>query len=122
MRHSLALKRFLAFGLSGILSVSVWASADFSAEEQDTVTKEDIAAAQVMLELCPTYLGDNKALKDKVHAIINEYVAELSDTSLTYDKLQKDAEYITVLAQAKLDTKEVSAEEQKENCQEIASS
>lgn len=121
MPSSLFLVRSLSLGCALMFSQAIFATtgAELSSAEADTIAKEDIASAQVMLENCPTLIGSDKLIQEKVLGFINESVADLSDTSMTYAKLQGDTEYQNVLKQARDDMKQASAAEQKEVCQDI---
>ncbi len=57
------IKKFPLFGaltlsLTVFISPSVLAT-DLTVEENDTIVKEDIAAAQVMTVVCPAVIGHN---------------------------------------------------------------
>lgn len=112
---------FLSIGCTTLISTSAFATSVLSTEERNTILKEDIAAAQVMQEQCPKFVADHAKIDTQVKTVIAEYVAELSDQSMSYDALQKDAEYQSVLKIARDDMQLTAAEEIKQVCEELAS-
>ena len=119
MSISLYLRRFLSLGCVVVLAQTVCANSDLSAAEADTIVKEDIASAQVMVEICPALVGSESVIQNKVKAIATEYLADLSNKQMTFESLQKDAEYVEILKAARVDTQQTSKDEQTEVCQEI---
>ena len=108
--------------LCAIISTLAMANTELSNAEADTIIKEDIAAAQVMIELCPALVGSKANIEQKVQVIIQTYLTELSDKHINYTALQKDTEYQAVLEQARQDMQQTSGAEQKELCLELANS
>ena len=108
----------LTLSLAAFLSPSVMAN-DLTAEENNTIVKEDIASAQVMAEVCPAMIGQNAKLNSTIEQLIQSYLAEYSDKSMSYAQLQADNEYKSILEEARLGAKQTSDDEQKTVCNEV---
>ena len=89
--------------------------------EANTIVKEDIASAQVMAELCPAAVGKSAKFDGNINTLIQGYLADYSDTSMTYEKIQSDSEYKSLLNEAREAAKEASSSEQKEVCGDVLS-
>ncbi|AXQ22025.1 hypothetical protein BEN71_08080 [Acinetobacter wuhouensis] len=87
-------------------------------QESDLLAKEDIAATQVLTEVCPALLGNNPIFQTKIDALTQTLLKDLSKTT-TLTQLQQDAEYQTALKEARANTKEVDQAEQKMVCQDV---
>lgn len=111
---------FSAFALSLAVSVSpsVMAS-ELTVDENNTIVKEDIASAQVMAEVCPAMIGQNAKLDSIIQTLIQSYLADYSDKGMSYQKLQADSEYKSLLEEARQGAKQTSTDEQKTVCEEI---
>lgn len=111
---------FSAFALSLAVSVSpsVMAS-ELTVDENNTIVKEDIASAQVMAEVCPAMIGQNAKLDSIIQTLIQSYLADYSDKGMSYQKLQADNEYKSLLEEARQGAKQTSTDEQKTVCEEI---
>lgn len=117
------IKKFPLFGaltlsLTVFISPSVLAT-DLTVEENDTIVKEDIAAAQVMTEVCPAVIGQNAKLDSTIQQLIQFYLAEYSDKGMSYTKLQADSEYKSLLEEARQGAKQTAKDEQKTVCEEV---
>ncbi|MBD8008248.1 MULTISPECIES: MCR_0457 family protein [Acinetobacter] len=117
------IKKFPLFGaltlsLTVFISPSVLAT-DLTVEENDTIVKEDIAAAQVMTEVCPAVIGQNAKLDSTIQQLIQSYLAEYSDKGMSYTKLQADSEYKSLLEEARQGAKQTAKDEQKTVCEEV---
>lgn len=121
MAKTLSVQKLVTFGFAAILSQAVLANDGFTQAEADTIVKEDIASAQVMVEMCPAIVGQEAVLRAKLKDIASGYLVDLSDKSMNFEKLQNDAEYKVVLAEARKDAKATDAAEQKEVCEELLS-
>ena len=108
----------LTLSLAAFISPSVMAN-DLTAEENNTIVKEDIASAQVMAEVCPAIIGQNAKLNSTIEQLIQSYLAEYSDKSMSYAQLQADNEYKSILEEARLGAKQTSDDEQKTVCNEV---
>lgn len=108
----------LALSLATFVSPAVIAN-DLTAEENDMIVKEDVASAQVMIEVCPGIIGQNAKFDTTIQQLIQSYLKEYSDKSMTYQKLQADSEYKTVLEEARQGTKQTAKDEQKTACEDV---
>ena len=108
----------LTLSLAAFISPSVMAN-DLTAEENNTIVKEDIASAQVMAEVCPAMIGQNAKLNSTIEQLIQSYLAEYSDKSMSYAQLQADSEYKSILEEARQGAKQTSDDEQKTVCNEV---
>jgi len=119
MIKTISLRGFLGLGLAALLSQAVLADESLTQAEANTLIKEDIASTQVMAEVCPAILGKNAKFNHNIQQLIQTYLQDYSDKSMTYDKIQADSEYKSVLDEARQAAKETSKEEQKTVCNEV---
>ncbi|ENU63365.1 MCR_0457 family protein [Acinetobacter lwoffii] len=108
----------LTLSLAAFISPSVMAN-DLTVEENNTIVKEDIASAQVMAEVCPAVIGQSAKLNSTIQELIQSYLAEYSDKGMSYQKLQADSEYKSLLEEARQGAKQTSSDEQKTVCEEM---
>lgn len=108
----------LTLSLAAFISPSVMAN-DLTVEENNTIVKEDIASAQVMAEVCPAIIGQNLKFNSTVEQLIQSYLADYSDKGMSYQKLQADSEYKSLLEEARQGAKQTSSDEQKTVCEEM---
>ena len=99
----------LTLSLAAFISPSVMAN-DLTVEENNTIVKEDIASAQVMAEVCPAIIGQNPKFNSTVEQLIQSYLADYSDKGMSYQKLQADSEYKSLLEEARQGAKQTSSE------------
>ncbi|UIP24335.1 MCR_0457 family protein [Acinetobacter towneri] len=114
---ALPFRRLLGLGFAVVMTQAVVAS-DLTAEEANTIIKEDVAAAQVMTEMCPALIGKNAKLDSNIQALIQTYLQDYSESNMTLAKLQADTEYQSVLTEARQAATDTSADEQKAVCLE----
>lgn len=119
MIKSFLLRGLISLGFVAVMSQVALANEGLTQQEADTLVKEDIAGTQVLAEVCPAILGENTRLDTNIQKLINSYLGEYSDSSMTYARLQNDIEYKRVLAEARSAAKEADQEEQKSVCQDI---
>lgn len=119
MIKSLTLRNFFGLGMAIMISQSAFALEGLSTEEANTIVKEDIAAAQVMTELCPALVGQNAKIDSNIQSLIQTYLQDYSDQSMTYAKLQSDSEYISILKEARTDANQTDKAEQKSVCDDV---
>ncbi|MCK0912442.1 hypothetical protein BFR85_005220 [Acinetobacter pittii] len=111
---------FQVLGISITLCTQVvFADEDISTQEADSLIKDDIAATQVLQEICPAFVGPNKKLESNAQKIIAMYLSGYSNKSMTLATLQNDAEFKTLLNEAHLAAKQMDHHEQHELCEEI---
>ena len=119
MAKTLSVLKLVTFGLAAALSQAAFANDGFTQAEADTIVKEDIASAQVMVEMCPAIVGQDDVLRTKLKDIASGYLVDLSDKSMTFEKLQSDTEYKSVLEEARKDAQSTDVAELKEVCEEL---
>ncbi|MCK7608429.1 hypothetical protein M0D70_03070 [Acinetobacter portensis] len=107
-----------SLGLILFIAPNIYATTDLDTAENNSIIKEDVASAQIMLELCPAIIGQNATFDQKMKSLISEYLRDYSDSSMTLDKLQSDAEYKTLIQEARSTAKETSQAENKLACEE----
>ncbi|TCB51027.1 hypothetical protein E0H80_06580 [Acinetobacter sp. ANC 4779] len=119
MIKMILLRGFLGLGFAALLSPAVLANVGLTQAEANTIIKEDLASTQVMAEVCPAIVGKNAKFDHNIHQLIQSYLQDYSDKSMTYDKLQADTEYKAVLNEARQAAKETSKDEQKSVCDDV---
>lgn len=119
MIKTISLRGFLGLGLAALLSQAVLADESLTQAEANTLIKEDIASTQVMAEVCPAILGKNAKFNHNIQQLIQTYLQDYSDKSMTYNKIQADSEYKSILDEARQAAKETSKDEQKTVCNEV---
>ena len=115
----ISFRSLLSLGIAALLSQAVLANEDLTPAEADTMAKEDIASAQVMIEVCPAIINKNAKFDHNTHQLIQSYLQNYSDKSMTYDKIQSDTEYKSILNEARQAAKETSKDEQKSVCDDV---
>lgn len=119
MRH---LSNFLkVFGVSFTLFTApvVFADEAVSFKEADALIKDDIANAQVLIEMCPALIGKNAKFDQNIKKMVGTYLSNYSDKSASLESLQKDAEFKSLLKDAHEAATEVDKAEQKTVCEEV---
>ena len=86
---ALPFRRLLSLGFAAVLTQSVIAE-DLTAAEANTIVKEDVAAAQVMTEMCPALIGKNAKLDANIQALIQTYLQDYSESN-KLTKITNDA-------------------------------
>ena len=119
MITTISFRGFLGLGFAAFLSQAVLADEGLTQAEANTIIKEDIASTQVMAEVCPAIVGKNAKFDHNIHQLIQSYLQDYSDKSMTYDKIQADTEYKSVLDEARQAAKETSKDEQKSVCDDV---
>ena len=119
MIKMISFRSFLGLGFAALLSQAVLADEGLTQAEANTIVKEDLASAQVMAEVCPAIVGKNAKFDHNIHQLIQSYLQDYSDKSMTYDKIQADTEYKSVLDEARQAAKETSKDEQKSVCDDV---
>ncbi|MEB3865201.1 hypothetical protein MSG66_14450 [Acinetobacter sp. IK31] len=111
---------FQVLGISITLCTqAVFADENISTQEADSLIKDDIAATQVLQEICPAFVGTNKKFESNTQKIIAMYLNGYSNKSITLSTLQHDAEFKTLLNEARQASKQMDYHEQHELCEEI---
>jgi len=111
---------FQVLGISITLCTQVvFADEDISTQESDSLIKDDIAATQVLQEICPAFVGTNKKLESNTQKIIAMYLNGYSNKSMSLANLQNDTEFKTLLNEARQAAKQMDHHEQHELCEEM---
>lgn len=119
MRHLSNFIRF--FGVSFTLVAASVAFADeaVSVKEADALIKDDIANAQVLIEMCPNLIGKNTKFDLNIKKMVSSYLSNYSDKTASIESLQKDAEFQSLLKDARSAATEVEKSEQKSVCEDV---
>ncbi|MGE8563389.1 MAG: MCR_0457 family protein [Acinetobacter bohemicus] len=115
----ISFRSLLSLGVAALLSQAVLANEGLTPAEANTMVKEDIASAQVMIEVCPAIIGKNAKFDHNTHQLIQSYLQDYSDKSMSFDKIQSDTEYKSILNEARQAAKETSKDEQKSVCDDV---
>ena len=115
----ISFRSLLSLGIAALLSQAVLANEDLTPAEANTLDKEDIASAQVMTEVCPAIIGKNAKFDHNTHQLIQSYLQNYSDKAMSFDKIQSDTEYKSILNEAREAAKETSKDEQKSVCDDV---
>ncbi|CAB1211594.1 MCR_0457 family protein [Acinetobacter bouvetii] len=119
MIKTISFRGFLGLGMFALLSTAVSANEGLTQAEANTLVKEDIASTQVMAEVCPAIIGKNAKFDHNIHQLIQTYLQDYSEKSMTYEKIQADTEYKSVLDEARQAAKETNKDEQKSVCDDV---
>ena len=104
------------FMLSMMLSAS--ANSDFTLEEQESLSKGDLASLQVLSELCHQVIGKHPQFQQNMQRLIDQNQHVLS-RSRSLQELPQDHEYQSLLAESKSNSQEMSQSELKAACEEV---
>ncbi len=115
----ISFRSLLSLGVAALLSQAVLANEGLTPAEANTMVKEDIASAQVMIEVCPAIIGKNAKFDHNTHQLIQSYLQNYSDKAMSFDKIQSDTEYKSILNEAREAAKETSKDEQKSVCDDV---
>ena len=119
MRHLSNFIRVFGVSFALLAAPTVFADEAVSAAEADALIKDDIANAQVLIEMCPSIIGKNASFDQNIKKIVDSYLSNYSNKSTTLDSLQKDSEFQNLLTDARQAAKEVSQAEQKSVCEDV---
>ena len=118
MRHLSSFVRVLAVSFTFLAAPAVFADAA-SVKEADALIKDDIANAQVLIEMCPNLIGKNAKFDQNIKKMVDSYLGSYSDKSASLESLQKDHEFSSLLKDARQAATEVDKAEQKAVCEEV---
>ncbi len=79
-------------------------------------TKEEIAAIQVLSEICPDIIGKNKNFDSGYQRILTDFLPGISNPVLAVQALSEEEDYQVILKQARQDAANASREENREVC------
>lgn len=108
----------MIFALTAGLCSPAFSAENLSAEVDLTI-KEDLASVQVLTEVCPGIVGKNAKLEQNTQQLIKQYLADYSDKSMTYDKIQQDKEYQSALQEARQEAKQTAKDEHQAVCDDL---
>ena len=118
MRHLSSFVRVLAVSFTFLVAPAVFADAA-SVKEADALIKDDIANAQVLIEMCPNLIGKNAKFDQNIKKMVDSYLGSYSDKSASLESLQKDGEFSSLLKDARQAATEVDKAEQQAVCEEV---
>ena len=119
MRHLSNFIRVFGVGFSLLTASVVFADEAVSVKEADALIKDDIANAQVLIEMCPALIGKNVKFDQNIKQMVASYLSNYSDKSASIESLQKDEEFQSLLKDAREAAKEVEKSEQKSVCEDV---
>ena len=119
MRHLSNFIRVLGISFSLLTASVVFADEAVSVKEADALIKDDIANAQVLIEMCPALIGKNAKFDQNIKQMVASYLSNYSDKSASIESLQKDGEFQSLLKDAREAAKEVEKSEQKSVCEDV---
>ncbi|MCU4379152.1 MCR_0457 family protein [Acinetobacter haemolyticus] len=118
MRHLSKFIRIIGVSFSLFTAQAIFAEA-ISVQEADALIKDDIANAQVLIEMCPKLIGKNSKFDQNINQIIASYLAGYSNKSASLQSLQTDNDFKISLKEARAAAKEVDQAEQKSVCEDV---
>ena len=118
MRHLSSFVRVLTVSFTFLVAPAVFADAA-SVKEADALIKDDIANAQVLIEMCPNLIGKNAKFDQNIKKMVDSYLGSYSDKSASLESLQKDDEFSSLLKDARQAATEVDKAEQQAVCEEV---
>ncbi|MCM1958273.1 hypothetical protein NCZ17_02670 [Acinetobacter modestus] len=119
MRHLSTFIRVLGVSFSLLTAPAIFADTTVSTKEADALIKDDIANAQVLIEMCPSLIGKNAKFDQNIKKMVSSYLSNYSDKSASLESLQKDGEFQSLLKDAREAAKEVEKPEQKSVCDDV---
>lgn len=118
MRHLSKFIRIIGVSFSLFTAQAIFAEA-ISVQEADALIKDDIANAQVLIEMCPKLIGKNAKFDQNINQIIASYLEGYSNKSASLQSLQTDNDFKISLKEARVAAKEVDQAEQKSVCEDV---
>lgn len=115
-------KSFLALGLSMMVATGAFANQQEENVEvsNDTgTTREEVAAIQVLSEICPQIIGQNKNFDAGYQRILKDLLPGISDPVAAVKAYSQDAEFQAMMKQAREDAARASAEDNRQVCLDV---
>lgn len=84
------------------------------------VTLEEVAAVDVLGQICPPLLGRSKNFDKGFRTLLNELLPKVPDPVMALQALQDDPEYKKKLVEARGDAGKVSVDENRQVCLDVA--
>ena len=106
-------------GITLLVTSSTFAADADLTRETDMLIKEDIANAQVLIEMCPTLIGKNIKFDQNIQKMMDMYFNHYSDKSASLQSLQNDDEFKSLLQEVHQAATEISQTEQKSICEDV---
>lgn len=119
MTKTISFRGVLGLSFAMLFSPAIMANEDLTPAEINTIVKEDIASAQIMAEMCPATIGKNSKFDANIKTLVQSYLADYADKSMTYEKIQSDSEYKLLLDEARQVAKETPKDEQQSVCNDV---
>ena len=83
------------------------------------VTQQEIAAVDVLGEICPKIIGKNTNFDAGFKRLLSDLLPTIDQPVIALKTLQEDADYQKLLTQARDDANQVTVQENREVCLEI---
>lgn len=121
MLKQLAIGGLVVLSLTGVAQAEK-TKPDSKVEFKDSlpVTMEEVAAVDVLGQICPPLLGRNNNFDRGFKVVLGELLPKVPDPLVALKALQDDPEYQEKLKEARQDAGKVSVDENREVCLEVA--
>ena len=83
------------------------------------ITQQELAAIYVLSEVCPSLVKENDQFKKGYAKLAQEYLPQEQDPVNALQKLSKQKNFKSILAEAKTEAKKAGDVKNKEICQEL---
>lgn len=83
------------------------------------ITQEEIAAVDVLGEICPKIIGKNTNFDKGFERLLTDLLPNIEQPVLSLKALKDDADYQKILAEARSDANRATVQENREVCLEI---
>ena len=122
------LSMFKSLSLGLLTTALMTLSATHAATQQDEnievtpnqkITQQELAAIYVLSEVCPSLVKENDQFKKGYAKLAQEYLPQEQDPVNALQKLSKQKNFKSILAEAKSDAKKAGDVKNKEICQEL---
>lgn len=113
---------FLTLSLAALVSTQLFANTENENVDltSDTATTlEEIAAIQVLAEICPKIIGDNKNFDAGYQRILTDLLPGVSDPVNAVKAYASEPEFQTLMQQAREDAGRATAENNREVCLDV---
>ena len=122
------LSMFKSLSLGLLTTALITLSVTHAATQQDEnievtpnqkITQQELAAIYVLSEVCPSLVKENDQFKKGYAKLAQEYLPQEQDPVNALQKLSKQKNFKSILAEAKSDAKKAGDVKNKEICQEL---
>lgn len=83
------------------------------------ITQEEIAAVNILNEICPKILGRNANFDAGYNRLLSDLLPDIQNPATALKALQDDQDYQQKLAQARQDANKASVDDNREICLEV---